>query len=785
MKLTRGRTVLLVTCLLTFVLFLPGLVATPQAGDCAARLAKPVDSSGNGPGDNPAGSDAGLESVLIRVSRPYTPVIDAVRNAGGTVTRQYKYFGGLAARVPRAALPALEQLVGPGAITKDLRLPLPTPVDPSTIPGHRNLFPSGGALDIAYDAVEAIGPGDIAGLATADPDAYLVNNATTHVSTLHAAGYAGQGIVVAVIDSGIRPGFPHLTLDGSVIGCEDFLGDGMGCSNFANDGHGTFVAGMISANVTFTFGATNTLLKAVQRYLPSAVVPTNKIPMIGSAPLSSIYALRVCTANGCPTSAILAAMDRAIELRDLYETGSPGGVKIQVANMSQGGPTLFAGRDIMDRAADAMLAHDIVVTSSAGNAGPSGMTSGHTASSLSTIAVGAASHPAYERIVRDLQYGAGIGAYYRPSNHIQTAYFSSRGPHADGRRAPDVTSFGDWNYGQGFASTVNGISLASGTSFSAPNVAGIAAVLRQAFPTATARQIFNAIVSSANPILLGDGSLAEDQGTGFVDATAARDLLAAGTVPDALPAPPLYVKSVKNNVEVNAGLPVLNGTVQQSIGPLKPGQRGEIIYEMTPNTAQVILTVSSFSASLPPEQQNIFFGDDLFFTVAKAKTSRQPGTTGYFFQTYTTGGQWVIDRPEFGLLRVTLNGDWTNAGDVSADVSIVPVADPIPQITAQGKILDGEVLLHSVTVPAGASSAEFRLWWREGWSHYPTNDVDMVLVDPDGVANYAGATLSDPELVTFASPKPGVWQVYIFGSTVNSGEDKYELRVSADGNVLH
>ena len=46
--------------------------------------------------------------------------------------------------------------------------------------------------------------------------------------------------------------------------------------------------------------------------------------------------------------------------------------------------------------------------------------------------------------------------------------------------------------------------------------------------------------------------MAQDQGAGFVDAVAARDLLATGTVPDALPAPPPYVKSVKSNVEANA-----------------------------------------------------------------------------------------------------------------------------------------------------------------------------------------------------------------------------------------
>ena len=46
-------------------------------------------------------------------------------------------------------------------------------------------------------------------------------------------------------------------------------------------------------------------------------------------------------------------MDRAIELRELFEDGDPGGVNIGVVNMSLGGPTLNAGRDIFDTAVEA------------------------------------------------------------------------------------------------------------------------------------------------------------------------------------------------------------------------------------------------------------------------------------------------------------------------------------------------------------------------------------------------------------------------------------------------
>ncbi|MSU35736.1 MAG: hypothetical protein EXS36_11635 [Pedosphaera sp.] len=41
----------------------------------------------------------------------------------------------------------------------------------------------------------------------------------------------------------------------------------------------------------------------------------------------------------------------------------------------------------------------------------------------------------------------------------------------------------------------------SGTSFSAPSVAGVAATLREASPGSTARQVRNALIQTANPPL--------------------------------------------------------------------------------------------------------------------------------------------------------------------------------------------------------------------------------------------------------------------------------------------
>ncbi len=671
-----------------------------------------------------------------------------------------------------------------GAVGKDMTVAAPKPVD--TIGFRRLTSPVEDSHSIASDAVQPLGAVELSALASSSPNAYLINNSGTGVSSLIGAGYTGAGVIVAVIDSGIRPGFPHISLDGSVVGCEDFVGDGLGCSNFANGGHGTFVAGMISANANFTFLATSSLRNAVLAECPSCFAnpPTNtQIPMIGSAPLSSIYALRVfAPTGGAPTSRLIAAAERAIELREMFDAGTPGGVNIRVANLSLGGATLAPGIDLWDSVIDKMLAKDIVPVVAAGNAGPSSLTVGSPATSFSAITVGAASVATNERIQRRAQ-SPSQGAFFRPFLGTQMAYFSSRGPNADGRNDPDVVASGFSNYGQGLGSTVNSISLASGTSFSSPTVAGIAAVLRQKHPGATARQIRNAILLSADPSVLADSPTTLDQGRGFVNAAAASSLLAAGAVPDTVDTSSVSNQSVKVNIENGSILNVRDGSITVSAAGLKPGQRQDVLYRVNPNTKQVVVALVGFSASLPPEQQNQLFGDDILLTVHTAKTSAI-GEGDYPIFTLTSGGVFTVENPETGIMRITLSGDWTNAGAVSAQVTVFSLTEPVSQLTSQGKVASGELIVIPVNVPAGVGQADFRLGWREDWASFPTNDLDLILVNPSGGANYGGATLNNPEMVTVANPTAGQWLAVISGFEVYGGSDKYELRIALDGKVV-
>ncbi len=160
---------------------------------------------------------------------------------------------------------------------------------------------------------------------------------------------------------------------------------------------------------------------------------------------------------------------------------------------------------IITRAADMAVARGIVVCNSAGNAGNSSVnTLGAPADGDSVIAVGAVD----------------------PSGAISG--FSSCGPTTSipPRIKPDVCAQGS---SVRFASSTNttGYTSGSGTSFSCPLTAGVAALIVKARPNATPVQIANALRSTASRASTPDNRY----GWGIANALAAINALApAGTV---------------------------------------------------------------------------------------------------------------------------------------------------------------------------------------------------------------------------------------------------------------
>ncbi len=812
-----------------------------------------------GPTGLPASAeqDETTETVLIQTTDSGDSLATTITDLGGTIIQEYQYIDVVAAEIPLSALGDLGALVGEGGtVTKDPTVHLPDTVFPfsgrSIVPDAATDLPE----NIPLRKITTIGNSrKIRDFALNNESAYQMNHSKTGVQALHADRITGEGVVVAIIDSGIRPGFDQLA-KGTVLGCEYILNPPRNprrgaridrtCLANSNFGHGTFVAGLIAGNAVASFNKNSFFLNSVATHAPDAVIgKDDTVAMIGAAPNAQIYAFRVFGSSLVGNSFdVLAAVDRIIQLKE------EEGVNIGVVNMSLGRRTLFAGSSDFDLFVDVLIDHDILPVIAVGNSGNSSMTIASPASSFESLSSGAASVTHQERIAADLifnTFGVGIGSFVRPFEGTQTASFSSRGPNADGRIDPDVIVDGFGLFGQGLANGVKSASVANGTSFSTPLLAGIAALLRGAVPDATARQVRNAIMSSANPGVI-DNSTELDQGAGYVNAPAALALLERRLGSDLPAGPDNPSERVWQNVERKTNLEVVE-SFSSSVEDLTPGERFDILLDIPANTRDVSISLSNIDADLPfatsleecgPESQNCFFGGDtIMLGVHSAKTSSiqtatsagdyfdlnaSPSATAAFLgegpgaefviadrdsdTIYDPSALVIYDDLEPGLLRVTVSGDVVNSGSMSAFVTVESsTLTRSGDSTASGQVTSSAPAtdLIPITIPAGIEVAEFCLSWEGDWTHYPTNDLDLfvfdadsnqVLVDPNGdpVGNQPivpqGLTLDAPEVVRVKNPLPGVWYVGILGFELNTElrrgrtGDNWVLQVTADVQVL-
>jgi len=424
------------------------------------------------------------ERLIVKCERPCLGVETTVRVIGGEVTYAYENVDAIAVAVPAERVPELSAAVGADAIRKDVEIERPVPMTPleaGSVVAEQPLVAD--ALDSAVKSL---------------PANYNYNNALTGSASLHAQGLLGRNVVVAVIDTGVQIAAGALgpIVGGTVIGGENLVplatDPVASATSRLNDWHGTSVSNMIAAHANFVFLNTSTLVQSLRVHSPSSVVPcpgppfdpacpetASIIPMIGQAPAAKVYALKVFSSRGggSPESRVIAAMDRAITLRRHFNEGMPvtpirgsgteddpyayDSLDIEVVNMSLGGPTLFAGHDLQDELTEAMLEVGIVITVAAGNAGFGAMTVESPGSGFGALAVAAANTPVHERVLRDQQLGLGGGVRYRPSNDIQTAYFSSRGPLPDGRTGPHLIANGFASYTNAFAALTSGNAVTS------------------------------------------------------------------------------------------------------------------------------------------------------------------------------------------------------------------------------------------------------------------------------------------------------------------------------------
>ena len=405
-----------------------------------------------------------------------------VRAFGGEVRYEYSSVPVVVARMPQAAISALERHPHVAYIHPDMQVEAMN----TSVKEVKEVNNTWGVRRIGADVVHNPGVEDVITAAS------------------------GTSVKIGIIDSGIQ--YTHPELQDAYVGGYDFF-------YFDEDpmdvyGHGTHVAGTACA----TYNDNAYQLDGAPLY-----------GVVGVAPACELYSLRVLNEDGVGYwSDIAAAVEWATGATVWLEPWASGdvpgqyatGTKLDVVNLSLG-KTGYPGEaveTIFKTAYDSGL----LIVAAAGNSGNRGGNNDtiiYPAKFDSVIAVGAT------------------------NNTDQRATFSSTGPTLE-LTAPGVEVYSTWNnstayygtpncrgdmathdLGEGHEKTYSSIKevetgdcykFGSGTSMASPHVAGVAALILSVNPALSAQEVRIILRETAEP--LGD---ANQYGSGLVSAVEA------------------------------------------------------------------------------------------------------------------------------------------------------------------------------------------------------------------------------------------------------------------------
>jgi serine protease AprX len=194
-------------------------------------------------------------SVIVRALPGEEPTAErAVAKAGGTIGTSLPIIDGFVASVPTGAIMPLETTLGIVSVTPNLRVrPQASTYDPS---------------------------GDVTSMDSVTE--------WTGAAGWWSSGYTGDGIDVAVIDSGVSP-VEGLADPGKVVYGPDLSleSQASNLTNLDTYGHGTFMAGLIAGHDSSLSGSYEDAAASEYR---------------GMAPDARIVSIKIATADGGVTS---------------------------------------------------------------------------------------------------------------------------------------------------------------------------------------------------------------------------------------------------------------------------------------------------------------------------------------------------------------------------------------------------------------------------------------------------------------------------------------------------
>jgi serine protease AprX len=292
-----------------------------------------------------------------------------------------------------------------------------------------------------------------------------------------AAGYTGEGVDVALIDSWVVP-VEGLNTPGKIVYGPDLSIESQapGLNNLDTFGHGTFMAGLIAGR--------DTTLSAPYGQAPATAYR-------GMAPDARIVSIKVATADGgTDVSQVIAAIDWVVQHR------RDNGLNIRVLNLSYGtNSTQWFGVDPLAFAVEQAWDPGIVVVAAAGNSGyqtkGSSPALANPAFDKRIIAVGASDSMGTATLVDDTMPDFSAAA---KTGSARAPDFVAPGVHIQGLRV--VNSYIDTNV-DGKTVLDERFMRGSGTSESAAITSGAVALILSKFPNATPSQVKKLLKDSA------------------------------------------------------------------------------------------------------------------------------------------------------------------------------------------------------------------------------------------------------------------------------------------------
>ena len=301
-----------------------------------------------------------------------------------------------------------------------------------------------------------------------------------HAPEVWDLGYTGQGVTVAVLDSGIAPVADLTQPTSRIITAVDFVTTTVGLGD--PGGHGTHVAGIIAGNGADSAGGYQ-----------------------GIAPGANLIDVRVLNDGG---TASMSTVIRGIQ----WVVNNKSAYNIRVLNISLGTEATGSYRlSPLAAAVEMAWFGGIVVVVSAGNSGPDPISVSSPADNPFVIAVGTLDDSQTLDLADDV-----------------IPDFSARGPTRDGFVKPDLLAPGRKVISLRSAGsyldellperrTGESYFRLTGTSMSAPVVSGIVALMLEAKPNLKPNQIKHILQETTRDLAV-DGNIA---GAGLVDAYAA------------------------------------------------------------------------------------------------------------------------------------------------------------------------------------------------------------------------------------------------------------------------